>query len=559
MNASPPSSSARKEPPQEKVAQKRVDGAAPPLGIVTEMRGATLVVGIQPSLSASLQIGELLMAGGVTMTVVGEVVSIQRAQHTHAEIKIVASIENATDKICPGAREIPGVGTHVHRPPPHVVQAISEDRPTLKAEAADSIRIALAQSHRYSNLDLSFAPERLIGRHVAVVGSSGGGKSCTVARLIEECSRHRSKLILLDLTGEYEPLEGPIFHTHLGQATREDLISTSVCLPFYELTESDLVALLEPESNLQLLKLQSAMRTLKLLHLEPKLATEGVFPKAHKEKRLYEQSIDDYKHELEVPENLFDLYKLPLQIELECVDVYRSQTETGFWGGINHDDLAQCSPLIHRAGEIFTRGDLGAIFLPHTSPSLVTTIESFLSDESFGVLRISFEFLPLIHHIREIVANAIGRRLLDMGRQRLFMNQPVLLMVDEAHQVLHPSVSQFTRDFPLNAYHLIAKEGRKYGLSLAVATQRPGDIPEDILSQMGTFIVHRLVGMTDRAIVEKATGACDKATLEDLPTLTPGEAIIVGSSFSRPLRVMIKLPTKLPFSHGPNYQTLWKQ
>ena len=444
MNSSPPSSSARKEPQTEKVAQKRVDGAALPLGIVTEIRGALVVAAIQPSLASSLQIGELLCAAGASMTVIGEVISLQRSQHTHAEIKLIASIEASTEAICPGARELPGVGAHLHRPPAHVVQAILEDRPSVRPDSVAEIRLELARSNRYEGVELAFAPERLIGRHLAVVGSSGGGKSCTVARLVEECASNRSKLMLLDLTGEYETLQGPVFHVHLGAAHREGLPSVPTSLPFFELTEADLVAILEPESNLQLSKLQAAMRSLKLLHLEPKLGTDGVFPKAHKEKRLYDQGLDDYKHELQVAENLFDIFKLAFQIELECVDVYRSQTETGFWGGINHEELAACSGLIHRTEEILTRGDLGAIFLPHTAPSLITTIENFLAEESITVLRISFEFLPSIHHVREIVANAIGRRLLDMGRQRFFMAQPVLLLVDEAHQVLHPTVSQFT-------------------------------------------------------------------------------------------------------------------
>jgi hypothetical protein len=363
----------------------------------------------------------------------------------------------------------------------------------------------------------------------------------------------------LDLTGEYETLEGSVFHAHLGVSNRESSGSSPVSLPFFQLTEADLVAILEPESPLQLFKLRAAIKTLKLLHLDSKIATEGVFPKAHKEKRLYDQAVDDFKQDLQVPENFFDIYRLPLQIELECVDMYRSQAEIGFWGGINNEELAACAGLIHRAQEILTRGDLGPIFLPHAAPSLINTLDTFLLDEEVSVLRVSCEFLPSIHHVREIVANAIGRRMLDLGRRRVFMVQPALLVVDEAHQVLHGAVSEFARDFPLDAYRIIAKEGRKYGLALCVSTQRPGDVPEDIISQVGTFIVHRLVGVTDRAIIERATGACDKDMLEDLPALAPGEAMIVGSSFTRALRVRMKLPNRQPHSHGPNYQTLWRR
>jgi len=76
---------------------------------------------------------------------------------------------------------------------------------------------------------------------------------------------------------------------------------------------------------------------------------------------------------------------------------------------------------------------------------------------------------------------------------------------------------------------------------------------------MGTFIVHRLGGQADRGIVERAPGAFDRDKLEELPTLTPGEAVLVGSAFSRPLRMRVKLPRRQPHSHGPRYQELWKR
>jgi ABC-type bacteriocin/lantibiotic exporter with double-glycine peptidase domain len=269
-----------------------------------------MLVGIQPALAPSLRIGELVIVNGVTMAIVGEIVSIQRAQHTHAEVKLLVSINASTASISPGAREFPGIGAQVYRPPRDVVRAISEDRTSLKDDAVEEVRLHLAYSSRYDSLEVAFPPEKIIGRHLAVVGSSGGGKSCTVARLIEQCAMHRSKVILLDLTGEYETLEGPVFHVHLGTAHRDGPLSSATCLPFYELTEADLVAVLEPENALQLSKLQTAIRTLKLLHLEPKLGTDGVFPKAHKEKRLFDQAIDDFKHDLEVPQNLFDIYRL---------------------------------------------------------------------------------------------------------------------------------------------------------------------------------------------------------------------------------------------------------
>jgi len=557
MSVPPASQSASSKDPVEKGNARPIQGASPPLGVVTEIRGFSASLAINPKCAMEVRIGDLLSIQVDGGSIVSEVTSLQRAQHTVAEVKFIATITG--DVITAGVKDLPGVGAHAGRCETQTSQALLEDRTHTGPNHADELLLDLACASRDESLNVAFPPEKIFGRHLAIVGSSGGGKSCSVARLVEECSHHRSKVILLDLTGEYESLEGSVIHAHLGVANRDAVESSAVSLPFFQLTEADLVAILEPENALQLFKLRAAIKTLKLLHLEPKLATDGVFPKAHKEKRLYDQAVDDYKHELQVPENLFDMYRLPLQIELECVDMYRSQGEIGFWGGINNMELAGCAGLIHRCEEILTRGDLGPIFLPHAAPSLITTLDTFLLDETVTTMRVSLEFLPSTHRVREIVANAIGRRMLELGRRRVFMEQPALLVVDEAHQVLHEMRSQFARDFPLDAYRIIAKEGRKYGLALCVSTQRPGDLPEDITSQVGTFIVHRLVGITDRAIVERATGACGKELLDDLPALTPGEAVLLGTSFTRPLRVRMKLPKRQPHSHGPNYQTLWKR
>jgi DNA helicase HerA-like ATPase len=559
MNVPPASTSGRPKDTVEKETKPPGQAASPPLGVVTEVYGISALIAINPKNAGGVRIGDLLSIHLGSGCVVGEVASLQRAQHTIAEVRFVATVEAESGVIVPGAKEIPGVGAHVERCDQEIAHALFEDRSSVGEAVVDEVLLDLAFAARDERFSVGLSPEKVFGRHVAIVGSSGGGKSCSVARLVEECSRHRAKVVLLDLTGEYESLEGDIIHTHLGISSRDSIQSAPVSLPFFQLTEADLVSILEPDNALQLFKLRAAIKTLKLLHLEPKLAADGVFPKAHREKRAYDQGMDDFKHDLQVPENLFDIYRLPLQIELECVDMYRSQAEIGLWGGINNEELAGCAGLIHRCDEILTRGDLGPIFLPHAAPSLINTLDTFLVDDNASVLRVSFEFLPSIHHVREIVANAIGRRMLDLGRRRVFMEQPALVVVDEAHQVLHESVSLFSRDFPLDTYRIIAKEGRKYGLTLCVSTQRPGDIPEDIMSQVGTFIVHRLVGITDRAIVERSTGTCDRELLDELPALAPGEALIVGSSFTRPLRVRMKLPERMPYSHGPNYQVSWKK
>jgi len=156
------------------------------------------------------------------------------------------------------------------------------------------------------------------------------------------------------------------------------------------------------------------------------------------------------------------------------------------------------------------------------------------------------------------VANAVGRYLLNLARAGKFQQLPLVVLLDEAHQFLDKSLGDEFSRTDLEAFGLIAKEGRKYGLTCVLATQRPRDIPEDVLSQMGMFIVHRLINERDRAVVEKACGNLDAGAAAFLPTLGQGEAIIVGVDSPMPLPVQIRAPRVAPKSHGANYAHHWQ-
>jgi DNA helicase HerA-like ATPase len=92
-----------------------------------------------------------------------------------------------------------------------------------------------------------------------------------------------------------------------------------------------------------------------------------------------------------------------------------------------------------------------------------------------------------------------------------------------------------------------------------IATQRPRDVPQDVLSQLGTLFVHRLTNDRDRETIERACGDLDRSAAAFIPSLSQGEAIIVGPDLPAPLPIMMNKPQKgqRPESHGPNYQMYW--
>jgi uncharacterized protein len=160
---------------------------------------------------------------------------------------------------------------------------------------------------------------------------------------------------------------------------------------------------------------------------------------------------------------------------------------------------------------------------------------------------------------REIVANTIGKYLLQRARSGCFLSAPIVVVLDEAHNFIAKTIGdEFSREY-LDAFELIAREGRKFCLTICIATQRPRDLPESVLSQMGTMIVHRLTNNADRELVEKASGDIDRAAASFLPTLAPGEAVLIGTDFAFPVSIKIRPPSFEPDSRGPNYQKLWRR
>lgn len=473
-----------------------------------------------------------------------------------AVLEVLVSVDLETCNSHGGVIHTPAVGDEVFLAPAQLVQRV------VQGEAANNVlnpvRITFAQLQNAEKTYISFTPEQLFGRHLAILGATGGGKSWTVARLIEESSRLNSKIILFDATGEYSTLRHGVRHLAIGGVGKNEEDADQVAVPFYHLTEDDLFKIFKPSGESQAPKLRAAMKSLKLADLSSELAPDGTIIKAHKSRLVFDEEYGRNRKKIESPLADFKISNLPRQIENECVHPQRSPTEPHFWGGISSRELSNCMPLIARISDIVTAPGLKAIFKPGKLPSLFREIHKFLEDRTANILRISLAHFAFEHNAREIVVNAIGRHLLDLSRVGSFSEAPLVVFLDEAHQFVHSGVGEENLEFSLNAFALIAKEGRKFGLNICLATQRPRDIPEGVLSQIGSLIVHRIINDNDRYVIERACGDFDKTSAARVPTLSPGESIIIGIDFGLPVSVKILPPENRPSFEGPNYQRYWK-
>lgn len=392
----------------------------------------------------------------------------------------------------------------------------------------------------------------IFGRHCAIVGTTGGGKSWTVAKLVDEVvSKTNNKVILIDATGEYYNL-----------TSNSLTLGTNAYFPYQKLSIPDLFFLLRPTGQSQRPVLLEAIRSLKMVRIaksnKPTLGT-NTKRKAEKEKTNYYTFYQANIKEIEDNSCNFNILHLIEQIKEECVypsGYTEKQPDPKKWGAYDAKTYDYQTSLISRIAdlinaEIFNKL-LGFQGAPTGCNSIVEGIEKFIVQNDEQILRISFENIPASFSVKEITANALASFLLNLARDDKFRVEPLILVVDEAHQFLNKNVKdEFFESQSLDAFDLIAKECRKYGMFLCLATQMPRDIPTGTLSQMGTFIVHRLINELDKKSIESAASTANRSALSFLPILGEGEALLVGVDFPMPLLVKISEPEKKPQSYTP--------
>ncbi|MCG0557176.1 hypothetical protein IMAU80323_02732 [Lactiplantibacillus plantarum] len=136
------------------------------------------------------------------------------------------------------------------------------------------------------------------------------------------------------------------------------------------------------------------------------------------------------------------------------------------------------------------------------------------------------------------------------------------LIIDEAHNILSVNRNREGdkwRDYRLDVFEEIIKEGRKFGFFLTIASQRPADISATIVSQMHNFIIHRLVNEVDLNMLGNTLNSLDSVSKSAIPSLAPGSAIFTGTSFPLPVMVHIDQLDRrhAPSSDNANLKKIW--
>jgi hypothetical protein len=163
--------------------------------------------------------------------------------------------------------------------------------------------------------------------------------------------------------------------------------------------------------------------------------------------------------------------------------------------------------------------------------------------------------------VTSVVVSVLARMVFDYAIwSRTEAQRPLLLVCEEAHRYV-PKDENAAGQAVRKILERIAKEGRKYGVSLGLITQRPSDLAEGVLSQCGTIIAMRLNNERDQACVRAAMPEGARGFLDAIPALRNRECIVCGEGVAIPIRVRFDdlEPEKRPASSDPSFAALWRQ
>lgn len=367
--------------------------------------------------------------------------------------------------------------------------------------------------------------DMLMGRHFAVVGSSGTGKSTTVALMLDRVIAHapHGHVVILDPHGEYAGAFG-------GRAHVWDV--GNLRLPYWAMNlEEHCEAFIGSSGDSRMIDSNILAKCLlkaraRNIHVPDRSRLTPDSPVSYQLKDLYE-AIDEEAGRLEKTAEAHRYIQLKLTIE-----------------------------------QFFADRRFRFIFDPSYSAN---SLEECLGE----LLRIPCDGKPISivdlagvpTEIINVVVSTLCRLILDYAIWApRNLRLPVLLVCEEAHRYLPKVKANVTRSVE-KQLERIAREGRKYGVCLGMITQRPSELSETALSQCGTIIALRLNNQNDQAHLRASLSEGAHSFVDVIATLKNQECVISGDGVPVPMRVMIDTlePEKRPASEDPQFSERWSR
>ncbi|MEM8743338.1 MAG: ATP-binding protein [Pseudomonadota bacterium] len=372
--------------------------------------------------------------------------------------------------------------------------------------------VEIGRIHQDPSIPAVIKVNEMLGKHFAILGSTGTGKSCAVALILRQflAKQPKSHIVLVDPHNEY----GGCFEAQ-GHVLRLD----NLRLPFWFLNFEEMVQIVLGGD-------QEFGSEIELLREFIPAAKRQFAANAGRESRLLQRSVtrrERYSVDVPVPYRISDL-----------VDLIRNQMgllET-------QKDLRPYKHLIARIEGVMQDPRYAFMFGK-------MMIEDNLGEILKQIFRIPVQGKPITiiqltglpEEIINVVVSILARLAFDLAVWS-DGQVPITLVCEEAHRYV-PRDKEVGFEPTKRIISRIAKEGRKYGVALCVVSQRPGDIDPTILSQCSTIFAMRLSNERDQKIVKSAVSDAAESMLRFLPSLGTRETITFGEGVTLPSRIML--------------------
>lgn len=411
----------------------------------------------------------------------------------------------------------------------------------VDADTIDRVYAGYAEGN-FSLGSLSLIPNQtakinldaFLTRHAAILGQTGGGKSWTVASVVQKLTAFpQSTVVLFDLHGEY----GTTFGADADVISASDLE-----LPYWLMNSEELLGLMVDRSESaapnQIAKFKELLQAAKESHAEN---TALGIPKITIDTPVY-----------------FDFTRL--------ISEFR-RLDTEMVAGANGRDkqgplYGQFTRLLMRIDSRMNDRRYDLIFKPKkygTSASMDDLFRRLLGELPGARKKaVIIDLSGVPFDVRASVISLILRCLFDFAYWYRRVNgekYPIAVFADEAH--IYLSDRDSNAEAARMSAERIAKEGRKYGISLTVISQRPRELSSTILSQCGSFLCLRISNPDDQAYVRNLLPDSVRGITAMFSTLRRGEAILLGDSVMMPTRIRIDAPNPTPASDDASFAKAW--
>ncbi|TGH19870.1 MAG: ATP-binding protein [Aphanocapsa feldmannii 277cI] len=425
-----------------------------------------------------------------------------------------------------GTNALPSLGSSVVLPTEPQLRSI--------VESGEHRRVKIGTSPLAGDAEVYVDPDRLFGRHLAVLGNTGSGKSCSIAGLIrwsleqarQQSSGHpNARFIVLDPNGEYsrafngdDPVKARIFKINPS----EDKGEMDLKVPLWFWNSAEWCAFLQASSQSQRPSLLNALR----------------------EVRSNQEKSD---------------------VNVDTPQFFNGESLRNAVN--NHCQSHHCYSLKLRLEELINDIRIKPIVDSEIKIDLNKWLEDYIGKSnneqgSISIIDLSLVSSDVVH----IITAVIARMVFEALQRYVKLNQvslPTVLVMEEAHTFVkryrQEVDNQDAATICCQAFERIAREGRKFGLGLVLSSQRPSELSPSVLSQCNSFVLHRISNDRDQEIIHRFVPDNLRGLLRELPSLPSRSAILLGWASELPVLVtMNDLPeAQQPRSDDPEFWDVW--